>query len=87
VPEIFDALSRGLDGSMIAYNPFYMANLAMILQYRTNLDGGYMIELPSEQEMITTIAIAVGIMVVVYLLALFAQNARKIDNRGNEMII
>ena len=38
-------------------------------------------------EIIVGVIITVLLMVAVFLLAVFAQNAKKIDNKGNEIII
>jgi ABC-2 type transport system permease protein len=88
VPEFFAVLSRGFDGGMIAYNPFSMANLALTLHYKIpGQPDEFITALPPASEMIITILFAIGIMVAAYFVALFAQNARRIDNRGNEMLI
>ncbi|MDR2531328.1 MAG: hypothetical protein LBC82_00580 [Oscillospiraceae bacterium] len=78
VPTFFQLLSTGFDGDLIAYNPFAFISMAYGALYGNAL--------PISEILITAV-IALGIMVAVYLLALFAQNARKIDNSGNEMII
>jgi len=66
-------------GTDYMYNPFTL-NIAA---YKSVNPGTL-----SRAEMIdtaVTVAFALGIMVVSYLIALFAQNARKIDNSGNEI--
>lgn len=61
------------------YNPFALDLLAM----DTVMKGFATIS--DIQEMIVTIIIALVLMIIVYFLALFAQNAKKIDNTGNEI--
>jgi ABC-2 type transport system permease protein len=78
VPTFFELLSTGFDGDLIAYNPFAFTNMAL---------GALFGQAPPADEILITVAIAVGIMIAVYFLALFVQNARKIDNTGNEMIL
>ena len=77
LPGIFAALSVGTDGDFIAYNPFALSTMA-ILSVR---------EVPDTTELMVTAAAAFAIMLAVYFVALFAQNAKRIDNSGNEKLI
>jgi hypothetical protein len=77
VPGFFSVMSIGLDGNLIAYNPFALTSMAQNALYF----------MPDIAEMIITVVVALGIMFIVYLLALFAQNVKKIDNTGNEILI
>jgi ABC-2 type transport system permease protein len=77
VPGFFTLLSMGIDGDLIAYNPFGLAAMA--------INSSFL--LPQTSEIVATVLIAFALMVICWLLALFAQNAKKIDNRGNEMVI
>jgi len=72
LPTIF--MGAGIEA---AYNPFALdiMSLAVIIAGKGNA------------EIIPTILIALGIMATLYFLALFAQNARKIDNMGNEIAL
>ncbi|MCL2020319.1 MAG: hypothetical protein FWG70_11290 [Oscillospiraceae bacterium] len=77
VPLIFSILSTGIENEMLAYNPFSLGAMSLVAIY----------EPAPLTETIITVAMTLGIMVIVYLLALFAQNAKKIDNSGNEILI
>jgi len=61
------------------YNPFALDVLAGQVVLQPNI--------PAEQglDIVITIGFAIALMVLAYLIALFAQNARKIDNSGNEL--
>ena len=69
-------------GSELVYNPFTLNIMAGSVV-------GVMDDAPAAGplEVIMTVAIALAIMAVLYFLALFAQNAKKIDNSGNEIRI
>ncbi|MDR2558493.1 MAG: hypothetical protein LBC86_02970 [Oscillospiraceae bacterium] len=77
IPGIFALMSMGTDGNLIAYNPFALNMMA--------LDAVH--DMPETGEVTVTVIIAFALMFVCYLLALFAQNAKKIDNKGNEILI
>jgi ABC-2 type transport system permease protein len=77
VPGFFAMLSMNMEGDLIAYNPFALTTMASTAVY----------QIPDTAEMLVTIAIAVALIVICCLLALFAQNAKKIDNKGNEILI
>ncbi|MCL2638825.1 MAG: hypothetical protein FWD48_10715 [Oscillospiraceae bacterium] len=77
IPGIFSVLSMGIDGNLMAYNPFGLAAMANEAVFK----------MPNMGEMLATILIAIGLMVACFFLALFAQNAQKIDNKGNEILI
>jgi len=70
-------LSQIVDGNL--YNPFTLELLVIpVLQSRS-------ISATMLQDILVTIGFALGIMVILFLVALFAQNAKRIDNRGNEI--
>jgi ABC-2 type transport system permease protein len=74
LPNIFALL-----GSEYVYNPFTLNILAgSVVQ-----EGALLLIQP--YEIIMTVLIAFAIMVIVYFIALFVQNAKKIDNSGNEI--
>jgi ABC-2 type transport system permease protein len=86
VPRFFGVMSAGIDGHLIAYNPFMFGLAALHALYgdiAPSADGGVM----TVAEVIISVAFALAIMVIVYFLAFFAQNVKKIDNTGNEMVI
>ena len=70
-----------LFGSDLVYNPFTLNALAGSVVSIEGLSG------TSPVEVIMTVVIAFAIMVILFFLALFAQNAKKIDNSGNEIRI
>jgi len=72
VPIIFGAF-----GSGNVYNPFTMSSFSA-----TVVRGS--IDLAEIGEIAATVLIALAIMAILYFLALFVQNAKKIDNSGNE---
>jgi len=72
LPNIFS-----IPGMYNAYNPFSL-NLLAVNVLHGELDAG---------EIIPTVIITLAIMLAVYLIALFAQNAKQIDNTGNETVI
>ncbi|MDR2600226.1 MAG: hypothetical protein LBC73_08125 [Oscillospiraceae bacterium] len=61
------------------FNPFALNSLAASVTVRGSLSSSEIMDI------VFTILFALGIMVVAYLIALFAQNAKKIDNTGNEI--
>jgi len=74
LPNIFALL-----GSEYIYNPFTLNILAgSVVQ-----EGALF--LVQAHEVIMTVLIALAIMVIVFFIALFVQNAKKIDNSGNEI--
>ncbi|MCL2696649.1 MAG: hypothetical protein FWE74_01055 [Oscillospiraceae bacterium] len=77
VPGIFSVMSMGIEGNLIAYNPFALSVMAM----------GAVSVMPDTGEAAATVIIALAIMIACWLLALFAHNARRIDNKGNEILI
>jgi len=68
-------------GSDLVYNPLALNVLAGKVVSNEGLHT------TSPLEVIMTVIIALIIMVILYFLALFAQNAKKIDNSGNEIRI
>jgi len=61
------------------FNPFALNVLAVSSVNKAYVTGSELLDIG------ITLAFALGIMVVSYFIALFAQNARKIDNSGNEI--
>jgi len=74
LPNIF-----ALSSTEYMYNPFTMNIVASSI-----VQPGALSYIPTA-DIIMTVLIALGIMVVLYFVALFAQNARKIDNTGNDI--
>ena len=74
LPLIFSAVS-----SDYMFNPFSLGYLASSVIHSGEISGARLVDIA------VSIAFALGIMVVTYLIALFAQNARKIDNSGDEI--
>lgn len=70
-----------LFGSEIAYNPFTLNVLAGTVVHSNGISAFQAIEAA------ITVVITLAIMVILFFLALFVQNARKIDNSGNEIRI
>ena len=68
-------------GSEFAYNPFTLNILASMVISREELHAASVVELG------ITAIIAFVVMVILFFLALFAQNARKTDNSGDEIRI
>jgi len=66
-------------GTDYMFNPFTLNIMAGVTASPSTLSGTELLD------MAVTVAFALGIMVVLFLIALFAQNARKIDNSGNEI--
>jgi len=63
----------------LVFNPFALPLMA------TQAVGNGFITASERQDIIITVLIAFAIMILTYFIALFAQNAKKIDNRGNEI--
>jgi hypothetical protein len=61
------------------FNPFALGSLAAFAVQSGVPSGSFL------ADNLISIAFALGIMLVTYLIALFAQNARKIDNSGDEL--
>ena len=61
------------------FNPFALGTLASAAVQLGLTSGSFL------TDNLISIAFALGIMLVTYLIALFAQNARKIDNSGDEI--
>jgi ABC-2 type transport system ATP-binding protein len=76
LPSLFVLL-----GSDLVYNPFTISVLAGSV---VSVEG---LSTTQPLEVIATVLIAFALMVIFFLLALFAQNAKKIDNSGNEIRI
>jgi len=74
LPDIFSAL-----GSDMVYNPFLIGALAAEAAFVGN------IRMFVSAEIIITIIIAFVLMIALFYIALFAQNAKRVDNRGNEI--
>ncbi|MCL1823172.1 MAG: hypothetical protein FWG44_03120 [Oscillospiraceae bacterium] len=74
LPAIFLAL-----GSDLSYNPFGLNAMSIAALYP---DNGL-----KSSDIFITVIIAFVIMAIAFFLALFAQNAKKIDNSGNEILI
>jgi len=66
-------------GTDYMFNPFTINVLAYTSVHFGSLSGSELMDIAA------TVAFALGIMVVTYFIALFAQNARKIDNSGSEI--
>jgi hypothetical protein len=84
LPSVFQTLAStgvpgGVNAEMYAYNPFALSLLAGQV-----LTGGHEV---SAQDITMTAVVAVVLMVIVYFVALFVQNAKRIDNSGNEKLI
>lgn len=76
LPGIF-----GVAGSDYMFNPFALSGLAGTVVLQPDLTSKETVDIA------ITIAFAFALLVLSYLIALFAQNATKIDNTGNEMEI
>jgi len=74
VPGVFSVL-----GSDHIYNPFMLGALAVSV-----VADSAMLTI-MRGEIIATILIVFALMLILYFVALFAQNAKKIDNSGNEI--
>ena len=72
LPGIFAAL-----GAENIYNPFTLNGLSASIVMKT-------IDDIQPGEIIATVAIALAIMIILYFLSLFIQNAKRVDNSGNE---
>ena len=74
IPSIFS-----LVGAEYMFNPFGLNGLASTVVIAGEVTSGEM------RDIATTMAFAVALFILTYLVALFAQNAKKVDNSGNEM--
>jgi len=74
LPLVFSTVS-----SDYMFNPFSLGVLAASVIYGGGVTGQEFLDI------VFSIIFAIGIMVVTYFVALFAQNAKKIDNSGNEL--
>jgi hypothetical protein len=74
LPNIF-----AFTGSDYMYNPFTLDLLAVSSVQGHSLSGGAL------NDIIITVVFALALMTASYFIALFAQNAKKIDNSGNEI--
>ena len=76
LPNLFAAL-----GSELIYNPFTLNIMATSLI----IDNIALMPLFQPQEIIVTVIITLVLIAILYFIALFVQNAKKIDNSGNEI--
>jgi len=74
LPLVFSAVSTDY-----MFNPFALGYLASTAIQLISISGSMLFDIA------ISIAFALGIMVVTFLIALFAQNAKKIDNTGDEI--
>ena len=74
LPNIFVAT-----GTDYLYNPFSLDLLALSVIYDSAISGAEALDIA------VTVAFAFAIMGISYFIALFAQNAKRIDNSGNEI--
>jgi len=74
LPVVFASVS--LD---YMFNPFAMGSLASTAVMSIEITNSFL------ADNLISIAFAIGIMIITYLVALFAQNARRIDNSGDEV--
>jgi len=63
----------------LVFNPF-----ALPLMASEAISNGF-VTFSQGEDMAVTVSVAFGIMLLTYFIALFAQNAKRIDNRGNEI--
>jgi len=70
-------LAQVIDGHM--YNPFTMEYLINPVLNAKSLSGTML------QDIFVTMGFAIGIMILTFLVALFVQNAKRIDNSGDEI--
>ena len=73
LPDLFYILHS----AEYVYNPFALSLLAATMGQGAEVDA----------DVVITVVIALAIMVAVFFAALFAQNARKVDNSGDEILI
>lgn len=66
-------------GTDYLFNPFALNTMATDIIVNLEISGELM------RDIAATIAFALGLMVLSYFIALFAQNAKKIDNSGDEI--
>ena len=74
LPDIFSFTDPGL-----VYNPFTLNYLAGNVTQKNAMQNY------PPMDILMTVLIALAIMVILYFIALFAQNAKKVDNSGNEI--
>jgi len=74
LPTIFATVSTDY-----MFNPFSLSTLAASIIYTGGVSGRDLLDV------VVSMIFAIGIMVILYFVALFAQNARKIDNTGSEL--
>ena len=74
LPDIFSFTDPGL-----VYNPFTLNYLAGNVAHINAMQNYRPLDI------LMTVLIALAIMVILYFIALFAQNAKKVDNSGNEI--
>ena len=74
LPMVFSTVSMDY-----MFNPFALGTLASVAVQSGEISGSDL------TDNIVSIIFALGIMVVTYFIALFAQNARRIDNTGDEI--
>jgi ABC-2 type transport system permease protein len=80
LPPIFQTLATAEHAAGVeayVYNPFALSMMA----------AGSVYQVPPTRDIIMTVLITFAIMVIVYFVALFVQNAKRIDNSGNEKLI
>jgi len=66
-------------GSGYMYNPFTLEFLAASAVHNTFISGTHLVDI------VGTVIFALALMLASYFIALFAQNAKRIDNSGNEI--
>jgi len=74
LPTIFATVSTDY-----MFNPFSLSTLAASVIYTGGVAGRDLLDI------VVSMIFAIGIMVVLYFIALFAHNARKIDNAGRDI--
>ena len=74
LPTVFATVSTDY-----MFNPFSLSTLAASIIYIGGVSGKELLDV------VVSMIFAIGIMVILYFVALFAQNARKIDNSGSEL--
>jgi len=78
VAAVLMPTALGTVGAEVIFNPFAMNLIAGQTILSGHLLGGQVLDI------IFTLIFAKGIMVITFLVALFAQNARRIDNSGDD---
>ncbi|MCL2108396.1 MAG: hypothetical protein FWH20_03510 [Oscillospiraceae bacterium] len=77
IPALFALLGTGIDSELLLYNPFSLNSMSVRALY----------EVPDTAEMLFSVIFAFALMAIVYFVSLFAQNAKRVDNSGNEILI